>query len=74
MRKLEVWFENGVNDEELTKLCEDLIAVNAKFLVCSEPDGYPACCFYKNGVCNYREASPGVCVGMIKGRCPLGKS
>jgi hypothetical protein len=44
MKKLEAWFENGIDDDALTRICEILINHDAKFYVTEEGDSIcPEC-------------------------------
>jgi hypothetical protein len=77
MKKLEAWFENGIDDEALEAICTILIKHDAKFYVCDEPSsqtegGKPlivhGCTFNLNGDCNYPNAEIDKCT---KEFCPL---
>jgi len=79
MKKLEVWFENGVTERELIAVCESLIMLNAKFHLYEESsiDIIGDSCDYFNGIggkCKHILANLKNCVGMKKEGCPLGKS
>jgi hypothetical protein len=76
MKKLEAWFENGIDGDALAKICEILINYDAKFYVLEEPEykGDPLCCFFKGGECKNSFKKVTNCVGLRKEGCPLGKS
>lgn len=68
MKKLEAWFENGIDDDALTRICEILINHDAKFYVLdveqsSEMEkGDPECSYFRGGNCVHPHSKSDACV------------
>jgi len=71
MKKLEVLFENGIDDDALAKICEILINYDAKFSVTEYKQSSENCDFNRGGECRNSFAKQQNCVGLNDDNCPL---